>query len=146
MMHKPGKTDIHHFPAINGPRPSDIMSPHDGVGGGTPTPKKLKDASMIIATPMVKLNSTITVFVTLGTICHQIMRSVLAPFTSASWTKYRSRRLSTSDRMMRVYRLQKTSPRITTMFHRLGFNTDARKMAKMMVGSANQASVMRMII
>ena len=31
--------------------PSAIIEPHEGVGGGIPTPKKLRDDSMIITVP-----------------------------------------------------------------------------------------------
>ncbi len=86
MMQSPGKTDIHHLPAMSGPRPSDIIKPQAGFGGGTPTPRKLSEASMMIATPMVKLKSTITVFMTLGKMWSWMMRRVLAPVTCASCT------------------------------------------------------------
>ena len=51
VMQMPGKISSHHLPSINDSRSWAIMSPHDGSGGGTPTPRKLNDASMITATP-----------------------------------------------------------------------------------------------
>src|SRR5436190_14820554 len=129
-MHAPGNTVSHHWPAINVGRASESMRPHAGWGGGTPTPRKLSDASAMMTTPTVRLASTVAVFRTFGRMCFLITRSLLAPAISASFTKSRSRRVSTSPRMTRAYRVQYTAPRMTMMFHMLGPTMAARKIAK----------------
>src|SRR5881628_1319862 len=100
----------------------------------------------MMTTPIVRLASTVAVFMTFGRMCRLITRSLLAPAISASLTNSRSRRVSTSPRMTRAYRVQYTAPRMTTMFHMLGPTMAARKIAKTMAGSASQASVTRMMI
>ena len=95
-MHRPGATVNVHLWDINVGLASANMLPQVGVGGGTPTPKKLSEASKMTATPTVKLNRTMAVLVTFGRMCLNMMRIGLTPFTSASLTKSRSRRLSTS--------------------------------------------------
>ena len=55
-----GKKVIHHSPEKRKSLPSLINVPRDGVVGGTPTPKKLKvDSAMIAsASPMVPVSYT----------------------------------------------------------------------------------------
>src|SRR5712692_3297376 len=145
-MQSPGNTVSHHCPAIKVERASESMRPQAGCGGGTPTPRKLSEASAMMTTPTVRLASTVAVFMTFGRMCRLITRSLLAPAISASFTNSRSRRVSTSPRMTRAYRVQYTAPRMTTMFHMLGPTMAARKIAKTMAGNASQASVTRMMI
>src|SRR2546427_1623149 len=145
-MQNPGNTVSHHWPAINVERASESMRPQAGCGGGTPTPRKLSEASAMMTTPTVRLARTVAVFMTFGRICRLITRSLLAPAISASFTNSRSRRVSTSPRMTRAYRVQYTAPRMTTMVHMLGPTMAARKIAKTMAGNASQASVTRMMI
>src|SRR5439155_1374604 len=45
VIQMPGKTSSHHRPSSNDSRSWAIRRPHDGSGGGTPTPRKLSDAS-----------------------------------------------------------------------------------------------------
>src|SRR5262249_4977548 len=98
VMPMPGKTGSHHRPSISDSRSWAIMSPHDGSGGGTPTPRKLSDASMITATPTCRLNSTMTVFMTLGTRWRKTMASLPVPVVSAIFTKAHPQFGSTSPR------------------------------------------------
>src|SRR5262249_50965163 len=146
VMPMPGKTGSHHRPSISDSRSWAIMRPHDGSGGGTPTPRKLSDASMMTAMPTCKLNSTMTVFMTLGMRCRKMMVSLPIPLISASLTKSRSRSDSTSPRTTREYRLQNTSARISTTFHTPGPRTLDSRIAKTSEGSVSQASVMRMMM
>ncbi len=145
-MHAPGNTVSHHWPAIKVGRASESIRPQAGCGGGTPTPRKLSDASAMMTTPTVRLASTVAVFMTFGRMCFLITRSLLAPAISASFTKSRSRRVSTSPRMTRAYRVQYTAPRMAMMFHMLGPIMAARKIAKTIAGNASHASVTRMMI
>src|SRR5262245_21052961 len=101
-IHAPGNTVSHHWPAIRVGRASESIRPQAGCGGGTPTPRKLSEASAMMTTPTVRLASTVAVFMTLGKMCRLITRSRLAPAISASLTNSRSRRVSTSPRMTRA--------------------------------------------
>ena len=56
---------------------------------------------MITATPTCRLKSTMTVFMTLGTRCRAMIRNLLMPLISASFTKSRSRSARTSPRATR---------------------------------------------
>src|SRR6185369_7388649 len=145
-MQTPGNTVSHHWPAIKVGRASESMRPHAGWGGGTPTPRKLSDASAMMTTPTVRLASTVAVFMTFGRMWRLITRSLLAPAISASFTNSRSRSVSTSPRITRAYRVQYTRPRMAMMFHMLGPSMAARKIAKTIAGSASHASVTRMMI
>jgi hypothetical protein len=49
MRAAPGKNDIHHCPETIKGLPSLIITPHSGVGGCRPTPKKLNPAAFRIA-------------------------------------------------------------------------------------------------
>jgi hypothetical protein len=68
-MHAPGNTVSHHWPAIKRGRASESMSPQAGWGGGTPTPRKLSDASAMMTTPTVRLAAPVAVFMTFGRMC-----------------------------------------------------------------------------
>ena len=101
-MPRPGKTVSHQSPTINIVRPSDSIEPQAGCGGGTPTPRKLSDASAMMTTPIVRLASTIVVFITLGRMWRKITLVRLAPAISANLTNSRSLRLRTSPRITRA--------------------------------------------
>jgi hypothetical protein len=131
------------MPTIRVERPSESISPQAGSGGGTPTPRNDSEASAMITTPIVRLANTIAVFSTFGRMCLTITRRLDAPAISANLTYSRSRRLNTSPRITRAYRVQQTAPRMMTMFHMLGPTIVARKIAKTRAGSASQASVRR---
>ena len=47
MMARPGKKDTHHALVTNS-RPSAIIEPHAGVGGGMPAPRNDSEASTMI--------------------------------------------------------------------------------------------------
>src|SRR6266446_3264701 len=98
-MPRPGKMVSHQSPTISIDRPSASIEPQAGSGGGTPTPRKLSEASAMITTPIVRLASTIVEFNTLGNMWRKITRVREPPAISASLTNSRSRRLSTSPRM-----------------------------------------------
>ena len=87
-----------------------------------------------------------TVFITFGIKCRQMIVSLPMPLISASLTKSRSRSVSTSPRTAREYRLQNTSARMSTTFHRPGPRTLDRRIAKTSEGKVSQASVIRMMI
>jgi len=49
MMQTPGSTLSHQRPTIKLCLPSDSISPQAGSGGGTPTPRKESEASVMMA-------------------------------------------------------------------------------------------------
>src|ERR1019366_5149718 len=97
----PGMIDTHQASAIR-PRPSEIISPQVGVGGGMPAPRKLSEASAMTTTPMLRVTSTMNVFNTFGRICVNMIRGDEQPRTWASATKSRCFSASTSPRMTRA--------------------------------------------
>src|SRR5215469_13460317 len=101
-MPRPGNTVSHQSPTISIDRPSASIEPQAGSGGGTPTPRKLSEASAMMTTPIVRLASTIVEFNTLGGMWRKITRAREPPAISASLTNSRSRRLSTSPRITRA--------------------------------------------
>src|SRR5271163_2725935 len=92
---RPGKMVSHQSPTINIDLPSESIEPQAGSGGGTPTPRKLSEASAMMTTPIVRLASTIVEFSTFGRMWRMITLVRLAPAISASFTNSRSRRLKT---------------------------------------------------
>ena len=60
------------------------MVPQVGISGGTPTPRKDRDASMMMANPSVMVPSTIYEATTLGRIVAQHMRAEPAPMALAA--------------------------------------------------------------
>src|SRR6267143_2870525 len=101
-MPSPGKMVSHQSPTISIERPSASIEPQAGSGGGTPTPRKLSEASAMITTPIVRLANTIVEFNTFGRIWRRMTRALEAPAISASLTNSRSRRLNTSPRITRA--------------------------------------------
>ena len=91
-----------HQASVSRPRPSEIIRPQVGVGGGMPAPRKDSVASAMITTPMLSVTSTMKVLSTLGRMWVSMMRSGEQPRTSASATKSRCLSASTSPRMMRA--------------------------------------------
>ena len=66
----PGITETHQA-SRRYSRPSEIIEPQVGSGGGTPTPRKLKDASASISCPALSVAITRVVFITPGKICQK---------------------------------------------------------------------------
>ena len=64
---RPGRVDIHHSVLMKR-RPSATIEPHAGVGGSTPKPKKLKEASIKITEPTLSVDTTTVEAKTLGSI------------------------------------------------------------------------------
>ena len=68
-----GKKVIHHSPENKKSLPNLINVPSDGVVGGTPTPKKLKVDSAIIANAKPMVPITKTGLIIFGKICLNII-------------------------------------------------------------------------
>ena len=73
-------------------KPSAAIAPQEGVGGGTPRPRKLRKASkrMAIGTPMVAW--TIIGPSAFGRMCRKMILFALAPPARAASTNSRSRK------------------------------------------------------
>jgi hypothetical protein len=82
--------------------PSASISPHAGLGGGTPTPRKDRAASVTMTTPSMRVPRTMAEFSTLGRMWRRMIVFFEQPATMARRTKSRSRRESTSLRMTRA--------------------------------------------
>ena len=78
----PEKNENHHA-VVSHCLPSATMSPHEGVGGGIPTPRKLSEASTRIRLPTRSVAITMTVLNTPGRRCRIMMRVPLDPATRA---------------------------------------------------------------
>ena len=84
-MPNPGITAIHQDESIYS-LPCDTMLPHAGLGGGIPTPRKLRVDSARIIPPVPSVATTIVVFMMPGIRCFIIMRVGDAPATLAKAT------------------------------------------------------------
>ena len=83
-------------------RPSAIMLPQVGVGGGDPKPRKLSVASVTTANANTKVSWTIRGARQLGSTCFLRMRKLPAPIAIAAWTNSISRTTSTEARTIRA--------------------------------------------
>ena len=81
----PGMTAIHQDESIYS-LPCATMLPHAGLGGGIPTPRKLKVDSARIIPPVPNVATTMVVFIIPGIRCFIIMRAGEAPATLAKAT------------------------------------------------------------
>src|SRR5262249_19033512 len=80
VMARPGISATHQASAMR-PRPSEIIRPQVGVGGGMPAPRKESDASAMITTPMLSVTSTMKVLSTLRRMGVSMMRGAEQPRT-----------------------------------------------------------------
>jgi hypothetical protein len=83
-------------------RASAIISPHDGAGGTTPSPRNESPASRITAAAMAMLICTSSGPATLGSTVRSMMRSGGAPATCMAVTKSRCRTLSAAPKLTRA--------------------------------------------
>src|SRR5262249_7761517 len=80
----PGNTVIHHSPERRNSLPTRIRVPREGWVGGTPTPRKERVASMMMATAMLMVAMTSTGPMTFGSTCASMMASGRRPITRAA--------------------------------------------------------------
>ena len=102
MMQTPGNTLNHQRPTIRLCLPSDSIKPQAACGGGTPTPRNDKVASVMITTPSIRVPSTTAELITLGRICRSMIAGPRHPTTLAASTYSRSFTLNTAPRVMRT--------------------------------------------
>src|SRR5215472_18503889 len=67
-------------------KPKASVAPQLGVGGGTPRPRKLSAASVVIAVPMPSVASTSSGAAALGRMCPSTIRGPVSPITRAAST------------------------------------------------------------
>ena len=85
VMAIPGNSDNHQT-ASNTSWPSDTIMPQAGAPGGTPTPRKLSEASSRMVWPTSRLRMINTVLTTFGKMCRHIIMVGDTPATTARVT------------------------------------------------------------
>jgi hypothetical protein len=85
-MANPGNIQSHHAETIYD-LPSATIEPQAGVGGGIPTPRKLRDASRMITVPTWRVARTIREPATFGKMCLSMMLPLEHPAVLARSTK-----------------------------------------------------------
>ena len=78
------------------------MAPHDGVGGGTPNPRKLRADSARIATPSPKVTTTMIGAAILGRMWRAMICQSWHPMARATSMYWFSRMARTALRMIRA--------------------------------------------
>src|SRR5690606_16503839 len=99
---RPGNTVFHHA-VVTTSRPSAIMPPSVGVGGGTPTPKKSSVEALMMTPPISRAAIGIATPITLGRTLRQRILIELTPMVSAARTKGSRRSRLTSGVTTRAY-------------------------------------------
>src|SRR5882724_12085616 len=100
-MKMPGKIAIQEAVSKNRMPSTDSIRPQDGAGGGTPIPRKLREASTRIA-PLSPADAT-TMYgaMTFGRMCRSMMLQLAQPTACAASTKRLSLMDKTAERMIR---------------------------------------------
>src|SRR5690348_10532143 len=99
----PGNTTIHHSPDCRRSLPSRMSVPSDGCVEGSPTPRKDRVASVMMASPRLIVAITSTGPVTLGNTCRTMITAGDRPITRAAWTYSLFFSTSTDPRTVRAY-------------------------------------------
>ena len=81
----PGNVDIHHDVSIYG-LPSFTIEPQEGAGGGMPTPRKLREASVMMTAPIRSPATTNTGAHVLGIMWRNMILILLAPMALTTST------------------------------------------------------------
>src|SRR5918992_816598 len=102
LMNTPGKIAIQIAVSKNRMPSVDSMRPQEGAGGGTPRPRKLREASARMAPLKPADAMTIYGAVTLGRMCCSMMRQLAQPMACAASTYRLSLTESTAERMTRL--------------------------------------------
>src|SRR5215831_5698583 len=142
VMAMPGISATHQASASR-PRPSEIIMPQVGVGGGMPAPRKLSEASAMMTTPMFSVTRTMKVLSTLGRMWVSMMRSAEQPRTLASATKSRCLSVSTSPRMTRAKEAHTSRLMASTSVPRPWPMVTANSRANRIAGKVKAASTTR---
>ena len=105
---------IHHSPENRKSFPTRMRVPSEGVVGGTPTPRKLSVASVMIATARWMVAMTSTGPVTLGRMCRSRMVLRRMPMILAACTYSLFFSTSVEPRTVRAYCTQPETPMAKT--------------------------------
>ena len=105
---------IHHSPEKRKSFPTRMRVPSEGVVGGTPTPRKLKVASVMIATARWMVAITSTGPITLGRMCRRRMVPRRMPMTLAACTYSLFFSTRVDPRTVRAYWTQPETPMAKT--------------------------------
>ena len=95
--------------------PSEIMDPHDGVGGFTPRPMNDRNASVVMYPGIANVSATTNGPKMLGRICLNMMRRSLVPMVRAASMYSFWRTESTCPRVRRAIVSHAVSPMPTKM-------------------------------
>src|SRR5579864_4022328 len=139
----PGKTTNHHGGWNDCARTPPSMLPRLGVGGGTPTPRKLSAASAKIAEPRLTVAITATGARHCGAIWRIMIRGAVAPTHRAASTNCICLTESTTDRVTRVASGIWVIPTATITVPNPGPNATDRSMARISVGNEVRTSIKR---
>ena len=121
------------------------MEPQLAVGAWMPMPRKLRDASYMMALGIPNVTRTITVEMLLGIKCLVIILKSEAPLALAASTYSFPFSWSTAPRISRAVRTQVRRPRAIKMFLMPGPRTNMIPMAKIRSGNAAKISMIREI-
>ena len=100
-MASPGNVEIHHAgPSTS--RPTATISPHSGVGGCAPSPRKLRPAPTEMACPNSSVDSTSSGTAVFGSTCRSMIRTSGTPISRAASMYACSRTVSTVERTKRA--------------------------------------------
>src|SRR5918911_4046716 len=119
------------------------MLPQEGTDGGTPSPRKLRLASITMVDASPKLATTVSGPSVLGRMWRSMIHLPEAPSARAACTYSSSRNDSASARSTRAYWTQPTTPITAMSFSRPGPTTAMTATYRMMVGNASWTSPMR---
>src|SRR5579859_3265795 len=119
------------------------MLPRLGVGGGTPTPKKLSAASAKIAVPKFSVAMTATGAKHWGAIWRAMIRPGEAPTHRAASTNWVCLTANTTERVIRVASGIWVTPTATITVPRPGPSPTDSSMARINVGNEDSTSITR---
>src|SRR5262245_14218653 len=126
-------------------RPSSSIAPHEGIGGGAPTPRNDRLASAMIAPESPKVAWTSSAGSASGNRWRPTMRAGDAPRASAASVNSRRRNARICARVSRAYAVQPRTTSATTTLRALGPSMAARVIARSRPGKASSTSMTREI-
>ena len=146
---------IHHSPENRKSLPIRIRVPSDGWVGGTPTPRKLRVASVITASARLMVAITSTGPITFGRMWRIMISTLGMPIRRAAWTYSLLRSTRVEPRTVRAYCTQNDMPMEKTRTQkavssrrtssRMPCTTPSISSAIRIAGKVSWMSAMRMI-
>src|SRR5215469_14679454 len=117
--------------------------PQDGAGGGSPRPRKLRDASVMIAPPRLAVAMTTWGATQFGATCRKMILRWLAPAARADWTYSLSFMARTVERTTRAVLGMMTMPIAMIRFVVVRPRTAMMTMAMIKDGNDQRMSMTR---